>query len=104
MKRINKKYIALIVLFTVIFISCEDLTELNENPNGVQPKLVHPNLVLPTVLTETGRAFVNLGYGDIAGVMQHTQKDGWWSGHNNYDWSNQDWKDYYAILSDNKLV
>lgn len=91
-------------LFTSIFISCEDLTELNENPNGARPDVVHPNLVLPTVLSETGRTFVNLGYGDIAGVMQHTQKDGWWSGHNNYDWSNQDWTNYYAILADNKLV
>ena len=45
-----------------------------------------------------------LDYGDIGGVMQHTQKDGWWSGHNDYDWSNQDWAGYYAILTDNKLV
>ncbi len=104
MKIFNKKYIILTVLCTTFFFSCEDLTELNENPNGVPPDVVNPNLVLPTVLTEAGKSFVNLGYGDIGGVMQHTQKDGWWSGHNDYDWSNQDWAGYYAILTDNKLV
>lgn len=104
MKIMNRKYIVLTVLFTTLFFSCEDLTELNENPNGVPPDQVNPNLVLPTVLTEAGKTFVNLGFGDVGGVMQHTQKDGWWSGHNDYDWSNQDWSGYYAILSDNKLV
>lgn len=101
MKRIN---ILSTVLFLGLLFSCEDLTELNENPNGVDPNRVNPNLVLSTVLTETAKSYTNLGYGDIAGVMQHTQKDGWWSGHNNYDWSDQDWAGYYAILEDNKLV
>jgi hypothetical protein len=104
MKIVHKKYIILTVLFTSLFFSCDDLTELNKNPNGVPPDQVNPNLVLPTVLSEAGKTFVNLGYGEIAGVVQHTQKDGWWSGHNDYDWSNQDWSGYYAILSDNKLV
>jgi len=104
MKILNKKYFSLAVLLTAFCFSCQDLTEVNENPNGVPPDLVNPNLVLPTVLTETGKAFTSLGYGDVAGVMQHTQKDGWWSGHNDYDWSNQDWAGYYAILTDNKLV
>lgn len=104
MKMINKKYTLMAMCFASLMFSCQDLTELNENPNGVPPDQVNPNLVLPAVLTEAGKTFVNLGYGDIAGVMQHTQKDGWWSGHNDYDWSNQDWSGYYAILSDNKLV
>lgn len=104
MKILNKKYFPLAILLTAFCFSCQDLTEVNENPNGVPPDQVNPNLVLPTVLTEAGKTFTNLGYGDIAGVMQHTQKDGWWSGHNDYDWSNQDWSGYYAILEDNKLV
>src|SRR5215510_13020324 len=104
MKILNKKYFPLAILLTAFCFSCQDLTEVNENPNGVPPDQVNPNLVLPTVLTEAGKAFTNLGYGDVAGVMQHTQKDGWWSGHNDYDWSNQDWAGYYAILTDNKLV
>lgn len=104
MKIFNKKYILLTFLCTTFFFSCEDLTELNENPNGVEAEVVNPNLVLPTVLTQAGIELAKLGYGDIAGVMQHTQKDGWWSGHNDYDWSNQGWGTYYDILTDNKTV
>jgi len=101
----NKKIIALSVLFCSLFISCEDLTETNVDPNGVQPQVVNPNLVLPTVLTEAGRLYVNLGYQDIAGVVQHTQKDAWSSGHNDYDWGgSQDWSSYYAVLWNNALV
>ncbi len=29
--------------------------------------MVNPNLIMPTVLTEAARAYVNLGYQDIAG-------------------------------------
>src|SRR5687768_16025568 len=101
----NKKIIALSVLFCSLFISCEDLTETNVDPNGVQPEVVNPNLVLPTVLTEAGKLYVNLGYQDIAGVVQHTQKDAWSSGHNDYDWGgSQDWSQYYGVLWNNALV
>lgn len=101
----NKKFLVFSVLFCSLFISCEDLTETNENPNGVQPKVVNPNLVLPTVLTEAGKLYVNLGYQDIAGVVQHTQKDAWSNGHNDYDWGgSQDWGPYYAVLRDNALL
>ncbi|MBA4848916.1 SusD/RagB family nutrient-binding outer membrane lipoprotein [Emticicia sp. BO119] len=104
MKRNYKKIIALVFLFTGLF-SCKDLTEVNNNPNGIQPELVNPNLVLPTVLTEAAKAYVNLGYQDIAGVVQHTQKDAWSSGHNDYDWGgNQSWSSYYDILRNNQLV
>jgi hypothetical protein len=86
-------------------MSCEDLTEANENPTAYRPEAVNPNLVLPTVLTEAAKAYVNLGYQDIAGVVQHTQKDAWSSGHNDYDWGgSQDWAPYYAILRNNALV
>ena len=95
---------AAFIVFVALFFSCEDLTELNKNPNGADPNDVNPNLVMSTVLTEASREYVNLGYGIVAGVVQHTQKDGWWSDHNNYDWSNQSWAGHYAILEDNKLV
>ncbi len=87
-------------------LSCTDqLIEMNENPNGADPATASPNLVLSTVLSETGRVFVNLGYQDIAGVMQHTQKDGWEGGHNFYDWGgSNDWSGYYGILRNNKFV
>jgi len=103
-KYINRKLSFFILLCAGLF-SCHDLTEINKNPNGVEPGTANPNLVLSTVLTETGKAFVNLGYQDLAGVMQHTQKDGWSGGHNDYDWGgSQSWTAYYNILRDNKFV
>jgi hypothetical protein len=97
--------IAVFAVLTGSFFSCEDLTSVNTNPNGVQPDMVNPNLIMPTVLTEMAKAYVNLGYQDIAGVVQHTQKDAWSSGHNDYDWGgNQSWAGYYGLLRDNELL
>ncbi|WAC10362.1 SusD/RagB family nutrient-binding outer membrane lipoprotein [Dyadobacter pollutisoli] len=103
MKKLIKKSIIFPLLATMLIFSCKDLSELNENPNGVGPESVNPNLVMPTVLTEVAKSYVNLGYQDIAGVVQHTQKDAWSSGHNDYDWSNQSWNGYYDILRNNDL-
>ena len=101
----NLKLITVLLLSTTLLLSCADeLTDLNENPNGVSPDAVHPNLLLGTVLTESFKNVVNLGFGDIAGVMQHTQKNGWAGGHNNYDWANQSWEGYYNILRDNNVM
>ena len=100
-----KKNTALLVLFLSFFFSCKDLTELNVNPNGIQPAGVNPNLILPTVLSETAKLHVNLGFQDIAGVVQHTQKDAWFNGHNDYDWGgDQSWTGYYDQLRNNDLV
>ena len=105
MKRYNIKSIIVSLLFLSITFSCKDLSELNENPNGVGPESVNPNLVLPTVLTEAAKLYVNLGYQDIAGVVQHTQKDAWSSGHNDYDWGgDQSWNAYYDVLRNNDLL
>ena len=105
MKMRNNKFIVFSLLFTSLFLSCEDLTETNINPNGMEAEKAHPNLLMSTVLTETGNLYVNLGYQDIAGVVQHTQKDAWSSGHNDYDWGgSQDWGGYYAILRNNDLM
>lgn len=105
MKIIINKLIALILFSTVFMGACEDkLEELNDNPNGVSPDNVHPNLLLASVLTESGKNVVDLGFGNIAGVMQHTQKNGWSGGHNSYDWSNQSWSGYYNILRNNKVM
>lgn len=103
MKKIS---IAILLVSSLVGLSCKKhLLELNENPNGADPTTTNPNLVLSTVLSESGRAFVGLGYGDIAGVMQHTQKDGWGGGHNNYDWGNSNsWTGYYDILRNNQFV
>ncbi|WKN42082.1 SusD/RagB family nutrient-binding outer membrane lipoprotein [Tunicatimonas pelagia] len=90
---------------TAFLSGCQDdLIDKNENPNGVSPDNVHPNLMLATVLTQSSKNVVSLGFGNIAGVMQHTQKNGWAGGHNNYDWSNQSWTGYYNILRDNNVM
>jgi hypothetical protein len=105
MKNLLNKSVIIPLLLACMVFSCKDLTELNENPNGVAPESVNPNLVLPTVLTEAAKLYVNLGYQDIAGVVQHTQKDAWSSGHNDYDWGgDQSWNGYYDVLRNNELV
>lgn len=104
--KINRIYTLLLLMFSTVIFSCtKHLQELNDNPNGADPETTNPDLVLSTVLTEAGKSFVNLGYLDVAGVMQHTQKDGWGGGHNNYDWGNSNsWSGYYAILRNNQFV
>ncbi len=105
-KHISFFYSVSFALLMLALTSCtKELMKMNEDPNGADPGSTNPNLVLSTVLTEAGRAYVGLGYGDIAGVMQHTQKDGWGGGHNNYDWGGSNsWSGYYDILRNNKFV
>lgn len=90
-----------LIVVLVSFTACYDLEEVNINPNGVDPANAHPNLLMSTVITGTAQTVVNLGYGDIAGVMQHTQKDGWSGSHNSYEWTDQSWNSYYGILRNN---
>ena len=95
------------VLLFLIFSSCQDLSELNENPNGVEPSTVDPNLLLPTVMTFIGTNNTSLGYngdGYIGGVMQQLQKDSWSTAYDIYDWEAMDWDDYYSALSTNELA
>lgn len=102
------RYIYPILLIVLVggMLSCtKELLKMNENPNGADPQTTNPNLVFATVLSEAGKSFVNLGYQDIAGLMQHTQKDGWADGHNAYDWGGSNsWAGYYSILRNNKYV
>jgi hypothetical protein len=104
MNKIKYSFILVLTLVATFVMSCKDLTELNVNPNGVDPNKADPNLLLATIITGVAQNVVNLGYGDIAGVMQHTQYDGWSGGHNDYDWDNtgQSWGAYYDILRNNK--
>ena len=101
-----KKYykFSFLLVFSLL-VSCKDLTELNVNPNGIQADVANPNLVLSTVLTEGPKLYLNLGFGDISGVMQHTQGDAWFSSRNDYDWSgSQSWTAYYDVLRNNQMV
>lgn len=98
-----KKFRAHIIFSLTIaltFSSCHDFDELNINPNGPAPETTDLNLLMPTFITQLGQRVVDLGFGDVAGVMQHTQKNGWGGGHNAYDWNNgsHSWQPYYGIL------
>ncbi|WP_236969378.1 SusD/RagB family nutrient-binding outer membrane lipoprotein [Membranihabitans marinus] len=103
MNKFIKNWSLIFSIALISLMSCEDLDELNINPNGIDPQVADLNLLMPTVLTSVGKNVVGLGFGDIAGVMQHTQKDGWSSGHNDYDWDNDNksWSGYYGILRTN---
>lgn len=103
MKFINKQWTWILAMILMIGVSCEDLDELNINPNGVDPETADLNLLLPTVITSLGQNITGLGFGDMAGVMQHTQKDGWSGGHNDYQWDNlsHNWSGWYGILRNN---
>jgi hypothetical protein len=100
MYRIINSFKILLALVLVFSVSCHDLEEININPNGVDPQQADPNLLMATIITGVGLDVVDLGFGDIAGVMQHTQKDGWSGSHNSYDWDNESrsWRTYYNIL------
>ena len=99
MNKIKNKFI-IGLTFILVLSNCKDLDELNINPNGADPEIADLNLLLPTIVTELGQTVVGLGFGDIGGVMQHTQKTGWSSGHNDYDWDSfsKSWASYYGIL------
>ncbi len=100
MYRIKNSVKILLALVLVASVSCHDLEELNINPNGVDPQKADPNLLMATIITSVGLNVVDLGFGDIAGVMQHTQKDGWAGSHNRYEWDDRakSWRTYYNIL------
>jgi SusD/RagB-like outer membrane lipoprotein len=101
-----KSKITILVLGLIFLVSCHGLEELNENPNQIGSENVDPNLLVPTVISGAGKNAVGLGFGNLAGVMQHTQKDGWSSGHNAYDWGNDShsWNGYYTLLSNNRTL
>ncbi|WP_257668803.1 SusD/RagB family nutrient-binding outer membrane lipoprotein [Parapedobacter tibetensis] len=93
------------VFALVVMSGCKDLTELNIDPNGSDEATINPNLIMPTVLTEAAKVYLDLGFQDVAGVMQHTQKDAWFTSHNDYEWlGSQSWVSHYSILRNNALL
>lgn len=100
MNKIKNSFVVALTIILASFFSCKDLDELNINPNGADPAIADLNLLMPTFVVAIGQQVVGLGVGDIAGVMQHTQKDGWSGGHNDYDWDidSKSWSGYYGIL------
>lgn len=100
-------YKLFLVLAVVAFVSCdEQLTELNQNPNGSDPATAQPNLMLATVISKTASPYLKDSYnGDVAGVMQYVQKSGWGGGLNKYDWlGEKDWNGWYGNLRDAQFM
>jgi hypothetical protein len=104
MNRFSIRYFVLGLLLLGSFTACEDLDEYRANPNAVDPDAADLNLLLPTVITNLSKTMVNMGIGEMAGVMQHTQKNGWSGGHNDYDWNDDthSWKAMYGIIRNNR--
>lgn len=105
MKSIKIVYKLFLILAVVGFASCDDkLTELNVNPNGVDPSVVNPNLMVTTIITNTlTRENSDNYHGWSAGVMQYVQKSGWGNELNKYDWNQESsWEKYYSDLRNAK--
>lgn len=102
MKTLSKIFLVFAVF---ALFSCEEqLTEMNVNPNGVDPSTVSPNLMVPTIITSSLDMYLNNGYNDrYAGVMQYVQKSGWGNELNKLDWTaEQDWTGPYDVLRNAK--
>lgn len=101
------KNIAILFLFVPLLaiVSCDDgLDEINENPNGVEPSLADPNLLMSSVMTGLSTSTTARGYGgDTGNAAQYTQKDSWSS--NRYDWETGSiWSENYKLLRTNKVA
>ncbi|HLT07335.1 MAG TPA: SusD/RagB family nutrient-binding outer membrane lipoprotein [Cyclobacteriaceae bacterium] len=101
----NIKKIGLFILGLFVVASCEEkLNEANINPYGIDPATANPNLLLPSVLAPAAQTYVDLGFNDLAGAVQHTQKNGWYDAHNQYNWGPRDWANWYDMLRTNDLM
>ncbi len=103
MKNITIRLLSALMLVTV-FSCTDDLAEFNVRPDAIDPATASPTLLLATVLAPSAQRYLNMGFGDMAGAVQHTQKNGWFSGHNQYDWDARDWTGWYDILRNNALL
>ncbi len=101
--------IAIVTLSTMMFLlvsSCKKFNEVNDNPNS--PEKVSSNYILAYVLTETSRAYYNLGneQSKIAGLMQYVQvgTNENAAAVNFYGWGHESWFGYYNILRNVKII
>lgn len=93
----------LLISLTLV-TSCSDITEINENPNGVDPTQVQPALLMSTVMSEAGKEILETGFGQHLSVtMQYTVIDSW--GDNNYEgMSSVSWDKSFDILRNANLA
>ncbi len=102
-----KEYIriTLIMILTLgIMSSCQDLTEININPNAIDPSEGNVNLLLPSVLGPAAKNYLELGYENMAGAVQFIHRSGWAGKVNYFDWDITEWSGYYDLLRTNELI
>lgn len=92
------------VLVFGVLSSCEDLTDLNKNPNAINAEDGNVNLMMPAVLGPLGKNYLSLGLENMAGAMQFIQRSGWADGTNYFGWDAEGWEGYYDILRTNELM
>lgn len=97
-------YITVVLGISALWGCNDQLTELNQNPNGVDPNKANVNLILPGILSKISGYYADLDNSVSSGVVQHMQEDGWYTGYNHYVWSNRDWGNWYNVLRDNELL
>jgi hypothetical protein len=101
----NKNWIITLTLGCLLF-SCQDLTEIDKNPNS--PEDVSSNYIMTYVLSNTGKTFFSLGKdgSKIGAAMQYMQA-GTNEGAaviNQYAWTQEAWDGYFDILRNNQLI
>ncbi|MDX1759096.1 MAG: SusD/RagB family nutrient-binding outer membrane lipoprotein [Arenibacter algicola] len=104
MSILNKIFKLFLVVCLLSATSCDnELTEINQNPNGVDPSQGNPSFLLTQVMVNTALDVGSKGYsGELSAFVQYTQKDSW--GNNNYDWDGSGWNTYYGNLRSAKLA
>jgi len=105
MKLVKNIAIIFLLIPLLLVTSCDnDLVEINENPNGVEPSVADPNLLMSAVMTGLATTTTSRGYGnDTGNAAQFTQRDSWSS--NRYDWETGTiWSKNYEFLRTNKVA
>ena len=109
MKSIKKILVGLVVgVSSTLFYSCEDLSEINKNPNNAES--VSSNYILSYVLTNTGKSHYGLAdlSTKIAGAMQYSPVGTNFNADiiNQFAWTHEGgpWATYYDILRNIELI
>lgn len=106
MKATKSIYITLFATLSLFLSACENLTDLNKNPNSAES--ISSNYILTYTLVNTGKTVANLGRNgsNIAAAMQYMQA-GTNEGAavtNQYAWTAEGWGGYYDILRNNQII
>lgn len=102
----KKLYRILLIPCFLVIVACDNIEEINVSPNNAED--VSSNYVLTYVLTETAKAYNNLGREgeNISGAMQYSQRGTDYQSLrvNSYDWDPESWSNYYEILRNNEII